>query len=568
MRHLRFQTIFLSPITFYHLASALVNIIAARQQCENEWCLPSLPWNPIDALMGAGAAAVGDLINGFVTPQSPIGTNEKDSDARPWTNRDREPDVNPQVEDDQDQCRTSNNLPGQVSFYFAGGIHQTQRVFLITIHKGQANAQGCRATTKQIVWPVLCELTAEMIAIEELLKSMDSNLWASKLHRCSASGSGIFFWAGAFSNDQIDLIRSKISVIAAVEPNVPLQQALSTVIKDEGDRARPSLNFISTAPGKQDSGTYAYFSETRPRTPVTVYVIDAGFGTLGPEFMYTKNSWLYAEDTQKIPEPDPTGHGTCMISALLGDRYGVAKRVPMLVLAKIVLDFSSILDILRKIITHIAAWQDANQKLGGYAVIHLSTLSVPVDELSDYKLREVFTELVRDYQAVVVIPAGQNNRQMPAMDSPDGNVWLTPSTYSLDFEIITVGAVSVKNGPDYGVEFPWSHGGPAITVHAPGNGRCAVDIIRRPEGFEDVIGTSIASAYTAGLAAYFLGLPDLGPFLRRSWPEIPKAVKEFIQSKAYARNTANPAHAIWNGLDAQDAKLDWNYWIGNPKVDN
>lgn len=407
-----------------------------------------------------------------------------------------------------------------------------------------------------------------MINIAELLKSMDSNLWASKLSRCSASGSGIFFWAGAFSNDQIDLIRSKIGVIAAVEPNVPLQQVLTTVIKDDGDRTRPSLNFISTAPGKQDSGTYAYFSETRPRTPVTVYVIDSGFETLGPEFIYTEKSWLYAEDTQMIPEPDPTGHGTCMISALLGDRYGVAKRVPKLVLAKIVLDFSSILDILRKIITHIAAWQDANNNVGGYAVIHLSTLSVPLEMLSDYKLRELFTELVRDYQVVVVIPAGQNNRQLPAMDSPDGNVWLTPSTYSLEFDIITVGAVSVKYGPDYGVEFPWSHGGPAITVHAPGNGRCAVDTIRRPNGFEDVIGTSIASAYTAGLVAYFLGLPDLGPFLRRSWPEIPKAVKKFIQSKAYARNTANPAHAIWNGLDAQDAKLEWNYWIGNPKVDN
>lgn len=436
------------------------------------------------------------------------------------------------------------------------------------MNKGQANSQGCRATTKQIVWPVRCELTAELIAIGELLKSMDSNLWASKLPKCSASGSGIFFWAGAFSNNQIDLIKSKTGVIAAVEPNVPLQQALSTIIKDDGARTQPSLNFISTAPGKQDSGTYAYFSETRPRTPVTVYVIDAGFETLGPEFMYTKKSWLYAEDTQKIPEPDPTGHGTCMISALLGDRYGVAKRVPMLVLAKIVLDFSSILDILRKIITHIAAWQDANNKLGGYAVIHLSTLSVPVGMLSDYKLREVFTELVRDYQVVVVIPAGQNNRQKPATNSPDGNVWLIPSTYSLDFEIITVGAVSVKNGPDYGVEFPWSHGGPAITVHAPGSGRCAVDIISRPEGFEDVIGTSIASAYTAGLVAYFLGLPDLGPFLRRSWPEIPKAVREFIQSKAYARNTANPARALWNGLDAQDTKLDWNYWIGNPEVDN
>lgn len=75
--------------------------------------------------MGAGAAAVEELINGFVKPQSPIGTNEKDSDARLWTNTDIELDVSPQVEEDQYQCRTSHNLLGQVSFCFAGGIHQT-----------------------------------------------------------------------------------------------------------------------------------------------------------------------------------------------------------------------------------------------------------------------------------------------------------------------------------------------------------------------------------------------------------------------------------------------------------
>lgn len=98
-------------------------------------------------------------------------------------------------------------------------------------------------------------------------------------------------------------------------------------------------------------------------------------------------------------------------------------------------------------------------------------------------------------------------------------------------------------------------------MHAPGSGRCEVDTIRRAQGSEDITGTSIASVYAAGLVAYFLGLPDLGPFLRRSWPEIPKAVKEDVQSKAYARNTANPAHA-------QDTKLDWSYWIGDSQVDN
>lgn len=119
MRHLRFQTIVLSPITLSNLVSTLPNNIFARQMCESEWCLPSLPWDPIDALFGAGAAAVGDFINGFLKPQSPIGTNEKDSDARIWTNTDI------YVEDDQNQCGNSNDLPGRVSFYFARGLYSS-----------------------------------------------------------------------------------------------------------------------------------------------------------------------------------------------------------------------------------------------------------------------------------------------------------------------------------------------------------------------------------------------------------------------------------------------------------
>lgn len=79
--------------------------------------------------MGAGAAAAGDLLNGFVKPQSPIGTNDKDSDTGLWTNPDIELDVNPEVEDDQNQCQTNDNLPGQVSCSFVGSIHQTKGSF-------------------------------------------------------------------------------------------------------------------------------------------------------------------------------------------------------------------------------------------------------------------------------------------------------------------------------------------------------------------------------------------------------------------------------------------------------
>lgn len=119
MRHLHLPTIFLSSIPFSDLAFTFSKIIVARQLCESEWCLPSLPWDPIEGLVGAGAAAVGDFINSFVKPQS--GANEKDSDARLWTNTNIELDVNPQVEEDQDQCRTIYKLLGQVSLLLCKG---------------------------------------------------------------------------------------------------------------------------------------------------------------------------------------------------------------------------------------------------------------------------------------------------------------------------------------------------------------------------------------------------------------------------------------------------------------
>lgn len=359
-------------------------------------------------------------------------------------------------------------------------------------------------------------------------------------------------------------------MIAAVEPNQPLDRALSTIKKEKSFIPRPSLQFISTAPGKEDSGTYAYFLEEKPQAQVSVFLLDVGYASSNSEFKGTKVSWLYAEGTAKYPEGDSTGHGTCMMSALLGDRFGVAKRVPHVVMTKISDYSDSVLDALKKITTLLTQWQISGQVVAGFTVIHLSSLWKRSGFLADTKLRALIEELVKDFQVVIVVAAGQDKSDKPDYWSADGNVYLVPAMYSLDYDIITVGAVAASPIDDpaaHGIEYPWSHGGPAVTVHAPGNGRCAVDKIHKMEGFEDVTGTSIASAYTAGLVTYFLGLPDLGPLLRSASPNIPKAVKEYVQRKAWARNAARPSPAIWNGIDAQDAKVEWNYWIGDSSVD-
>lgn len=411
-------------------------------------------------------------------------------------------------------------------------------------------------------------MTADMIVMGELLKSLDSKLHTSIEPSCPVSD-GIFFWAGAFTRDQINLIKSYDGLIAAIEPNVPLVRALSTIKKDKSFIPRHSLQFISTAPGKQDSGTYAYFFEERPKAQITVFLIDAGCDSGNLEFKNTRVSWLYAEGTLKVPEKDKTGHGTCMISATLGNRFGVAKRVPHVVMTKISDSVDSILDALQKIITLLKQWEISGHGVAGYTVIELSTLVKRPGFLTDTKLRSLIEQLVQDLQVIVVVAAGQDKPDRPDLWSADGNVYLIPATYSLDYDIITVGAVAAApNDVNHGTKYPWSHGGPAVTVYAPGNGRCTVDKIHNMDGFEDVTGTSIASAYTAGLIAYFLALPDLGPQLRSASPNIPKTVKKYVQEKAYARNAVDPRPAIWNGIDAQDPKVEWEYWIGDPSVDH
>lgn len=114
-------------ISFSSLAFTLPNIIA--RQCEAfEWCLPSLPFDPVDVVIGgltsffgAGAAAANDLggiINGFVKPQLPTSTDDHNSDTRVGASSDIELNAIGQ-NGEPNQCQ---DLLGQVSCMF---IHIT-----------------------------------------------------------------------------------------------------------------------------------------------------------------------------------------------------------------------------------------------------------------------------------------------------------------------------------------------------------------------------------------------------------------------------------------------------------
>lgn len=252
----------------------------------------------------------------------------------------------------------------------------------------------------------------------------------------------------------------------------------------------------------------------------------------------------------------------------MGDVYGVAKRLPRVIFTKVRLHLDSILDGLEGAAAMIGQRRQEGHEVRGFTVMLLAILAPRAGPVTETRFKSLLELLVNDLQVVFVVGAGQDDVNFPHMESPNKEVIHMPARYSLDYDIITVGAVSVTGGARFGAQLRKTHGGNLVTVYAPGEGYCAKDYKYGTSGSDYVSGTSIASAYTAGLVAYFLGLPDLGPHLR-SFPNVPRAVKEYIQQKAYSRNrnSAKARLAIWNGLDAHSTKEEWSYWIGDPNVD-
>lgn len=240
----------------------------------------------------------------------------------------------------------------------------------------------------------------------------------------------------------------------------------------------------------------------------------------------------------------------------MGRLYGVARKLPSLIVVKVRLEDDSILDGWKQIINILTGWR---RRLAGYTVIYAVLSSQRAGFLHETKYRSLIEILVRDFQAVARL---DRIEWVTARWILRTETYVTCQRYSLSIMIPSQSGLSIYvQGTIFGIQYRNTHGGPAVTLFAPVSGRCPMEYSINPLGWEDVEGTSPASAaYTAGLAAYFPGPPDLGPYLRSFHPK-------YMQSKAYARNPAGTFSAIWNGLDAHDQIDEWTYWAGNPNVD-
>lgn len=138
---------------------------------------------------------------------------------------------------------------------------------------------------------------------------MDSGLLTSIEPECNGA-EGVYFWSGAFTKDQIDLITNTYkALVAGVEPNGPVYETTFQRV-NKTPHTQPDepngLNFISTAPGTTDPGQYAYILQDKWPARITVFEFGSGFDLARAEFAGTDKAWIYTLGTTEKPELDYT----------------------------------------------------------------------------------------------------------------------------------------------------------------------------------------------------------------------------------------------------------------------
>lgn len=442
--------------------------------------------------------------------------------------------------------------------------------------------------------------------MEVTLKAMDSQAFAVTSPDCE-SQKGVWFWVGKFTPEQIESIKEAVHVVKAVEPDLlvksdfrlastgnshdpsQFQKDLTTVPTEEefslqrrtgrGDRtvsvrksANPALAFLSTGPGKQPSDTYTSF--TPSYGSVKIIVIELGVTETDPEIagfirhvVDTRAGYPHLHyDDERLHEnqAEDDFRGTCIASMIGSSKNGVAKLMyhsttRRLTVVKIDKHIWSFLAGLKDVYSELNAF---NTKTAiGYNVLVIP-VGIPLDSVGTSRKPRVALSWIRDmlhrmivrWQVVIVVAAGTedkadtNTRQTPRLLNS------YPALFADELLIILVAAVDVFTGDNS----LWSYYGSRRAISGPAQGYCLG---------ENPVGTSVASAYVGGLIAYLLSLPDVGAHLRES-NSVPTMLHEYLTRMSYSRSPSDQsATAVWNGLDASDAKKTYSFWIGDPAQD-
>lgn len=459
---------------------------------------------------------------------------------------------------------------------------------------------------------------------------MNPKLLTQRHPRCGKKNEWVFFWLAWLTPGQVETLRTDrldvVSIVANIEAeglyigldpraqsNDPdLTKALlvpttrerssrgvekrSKVNVVEQSVADSSLNFLSTAPGKQMQSTYKYFAQAG--AGVTVLVIDTGLGRTSSDIGRARIiDRIYAVD---IPvdsrESDLSAGrvGTCVAQKIGGVTFGVAKKAKLaIVTAKP--NYGSVISALAEVIFYLDGVRDRlKQKTRGWTVINLRMSFLPntreQEAIVSQRFKELLEPLVNDHQAIVVTtaaataaagedadggdPSDPNN---PTNNNNNNKIKTYPAKLSLTHDIVVVGAVLVSSSkvPSQNINGISSYPGSSSSsssssviqgeqqqqqniIYAPANGLCdrafSISIPNNNNNYnnddDDAVtttgprdgsssstsGSILSTAIVSGLVAYFLSLPDLANNkFRKGGVNTPAAVIEYLQQMSYSR---------------------------------
>lgn len=430
--------------------------------------------------------------------------------------------------------------------------------------KVNTNIRPCEGTTQLVIWPVRCDDESQNAITAGILSGMDIKFLTSFDPLCSMVD-GVAFWLAQLTEQQAEALRKEPAVnFVAQNPEynfgylstspagtgVPLpmkrsnlkKRGILEVVKQRG--ADASLSFISTPAKKENrKSDYGFFKQEGG--PIQVFTIGTGLEESLPDFQGIISRWIFALDVMSQPtDSDGSGRGSCIASKIGGKRFGVDKKT-VLIPVKANPSLGSLMDALANVLREFTRMEMAQIPIKGWNVVHIAggwkgPASPP--ERSEVILAEHMKELIGKLLSlgvIVVASAGEDK----SINYGEIKNWPAVLAASPTSPIITVGGVESQPGEEFGKRFAWSPGGAALTVSAPGNGKCA----NEKGDFMSAHGTDFASAVVAGLISYFLSIPVLQQYFIEQF-NYPAAVRDYLVDLSVRRYFAQAS--VWNGIDA------------------
>lgn len=585
-----FRLVFVALLWLFLLssASALPKLFIRDATCDSIACFPELDW-------GAVGGWVDDFINTLPLITVP-NIFQGDQKKAPVPNQD------PQIElFIEDPSRGSEVCTGALP---SGDALDSQAQ---GGEAGDGIVEPCNTGLSQLVWPVDCADTQGNAEIGKLLLSMDSKYMTSDDPLCSQKSGGVGFWQAQLTQPQMDTLRQTMGVKAVIR-NMPYKfgkltkrppgMAMPGTVPSRANLNKKSLKkreilsvirrpskddgliYLSTPPGFELGSEYVSFAAGKHH--VKVWIIDEGLASTAEDLQGLSIDYIFALGAVSKPSrknSDPAGHGTCIASKITGRKNGVADSASISFVKTKPL-IGSFLDALAKIFNIV----QSSKEVRGFTVLHISGGFVP-NQYGDPdvgRMKDLIQALV-GFQVIIVTSAGQSDN----LENTNPIINTYPAMFSLEFDIITVGAIDPWRGsPGFGKPLPFTASGPAITVRAPGEGYCAMVMDSEPQSLQQqrpvgrvggpvvgggdavvepqpVGGADFAAAHVTGLVTYFLTIYPLRTEMLKD-VLLPKTMKNYLQamSKKRDRPPDGETLSVWNGIYGNDDSYVYDEWFG------